>query len=283
LKILNQLGKTSPLPTSNAGWAQEISLDLDMVSAVCPLCHIVLIEANSASFSDLGIAEGAAKTAGAKQISNSFGGLEYTSADAHFNLSGVTLTASAGDHSFNAGPQAPCVYSTVVCVGGTSIFPYNNTRGWLETAWSGSGSGCSKFVTKPTWIPTANNCDGTNKRAESDISAVADPYTGVYVYDSYGVTAGYYVFGGTSVSSPIIASIYALSGHGSTDLNAKSIWTAAAAHSTALTDVTIGNNGQSGILNAEGQDCHSFQYICYAGVGYDGPTGNGTPYGTGAF
>jgi subtilase family serine protease len=88
--------------------------------------------------------------------------------------------------------------------------------------------------------------------------------------------------GGTSASSPIIAGVYALAGNGATEADAKSIWTAAAAHSTALTDVTIGNNGQEGFANAAGQQCTPV-FICYAGPGYDGPTGNGTPYGTAAF
>jgi len=281
---LNQDSHTSPLPPPDVGWAEEISLDLDMVSATCPLCKIVLVEANDNFLNNLGRAEFVAQAAGAFQISNSYGGPEYTSSDPNFVLRRAVVVASSGDGSWYAGPQEPCAYATTVCVGGTSLFPYNNHRSWIETAWSYAGSGCSQFVPKPSFIPAAYGCGTTGMRTESDVSAVADPFTGVVVYDSYGIPPGFYVFGGTSVSSPIIASVVALAGNpGWIIHNAAGIWAAAVSNPSSLNDVTIGNNGQEDILNAVGQLCNPFPYSCYAMPHYDGPTGNGTPNGIGAF
>ena len=280
---LNQQGYTAPLPSPDPGWASEISLDLDMVSAVCPLCHIVLIEANSNYFSDLGTAELIAKAAGARQVSNSYGGGEGEASDTHYDIPGVTITASSGDSSWYAGPADPCALASVICVGGTSIYPYNNTRGWLEKAWSDAGSGCSQYVPAPSYVPAKYQCGSTHMRPESDVSADADPYTGVLVYDSFETQPGFYVYGGTSVSSPIIASAFALSGRGGFDRTAQPFWTAGQSHSSSLNDVTIGNNGQADVRNDVNQLCNWYLYICYAMPGYDGPTGNGTPNGVGAF
>lgn len=294
LKILNQSGLASPLPTFDAGWAGEISLDLDMVSATCPKCHIVLIEATTTSDSDLGKSVVMAHTKGAKQISNSYGGPEWAASSPYYTIAGAVVTASSGDNSWFAGPQQPCSFATVVCVGGTAIYSYASTRGWFETVWtgdsttSGTGSGCSQYVARPSFqIYPADYCASASgyKRAEADVSAVADPFNpGVLVYQGYsGVTPAYYVFGGTSASSPIIASVYALAGNASTKLNAQSLWAAGAAHSLSLNDVVIGSNGATnGFTNAVGQTCTPV-LICYAMPGYDGPTGNGTPNGIGAF
>jgi len=74
---VNQSGG-STYPTGNTGWAQEISLDLDMASAICPSCKILLVEASSNSFANLGTAEDYA-AAHANVVSNSFGGNEFSS------------------------------------------------------------------------------------------------------------------------------------------------------------------------------------------------------------
>lgn len=264
-KKVNQKGGTS-YPRNNGGWAQEISLDLDMVSAVCPNCHIILVEASSASNSNLAAAENTAISLGANVVSNSYGGSETGASNSAYNHPGHIITASAGDNG--TGASQPCSYSTVVCIGGTSLSRASNARGWSETAWSGSGSGCSAYVTKPSWqIDT-----GCKMRSESDVSAVADPNTGVAVYDSYAYQgySGWMVFGGTSVSSPVIASVYALAGNAASLNYAQSIWQHGG--TSALNDVTSGSNGTC-----------SISYICHAGVGYDGPTGWGTPNGTSAF
>ena len=265
-KKVNQTGGTT-YPTRNGGWAQEISLDLDMVSATCPNCHILLVEASSATNANLGTAVNEAVALGANVVSNSYGGGETGASNTAYNHPGHIITASAGDSG--TGAQQPCSYSTVVCVGGTSLKSASNTRGWSETAWTSSGSGCSAYVAKPSWQTDS----GCTKRSEADVSAVADPNTGVSVYDSYSYQgySGWLVFGGTSASSPIIASVYALAGNASTlSSNASSIW----ANSASLFDVTSGSNGTCS---------SSYSYICNARAGYDGPTGWGSPNGTAAF
>lgn len=260
----NQTGGTT-YPSNNASWGQEISLDLDMVSAVCPNCHIMLVEASTASNANLQKAVNTAVALGANVVSNSYGGGETAASNSAYDHPGHMIVASAGDSG--TGPQQPCSFSTVVCVGGTALNKASNSRGWSETAWSSSGSGCSALVSKPSW----QHDTGCTKRSESDVSAVADPNTGVAVYDSYGRrgSVGWLVFGGTSVSSPVIGAVYALAANESSQTYASGVWNGAAAN---LFDVTSGSNGTC-----------SISYICNAGVGYDGPTGWGTPNGVTAF
>lgn len=260
---VNQTGGTR-YPASDQGWSGEISLDLDMVSAVCPKCHILLVEANSASFGDLGASVNMAVRLGATEISNSYGASEdaqtaqyYAS---YYNHPGVIITASAGDSGY--GVQLPVAFKGVIAVGGTSLSRAGNTRGWTETAWNGSGSGCSQYVSKPLW----QTDKGCSHRTVADVSAVADPATGVAVYNTYG-DYGWVVYGGTSVSSPVIASVFALAGN-ATQVTALNLYN----HISSLNDVTQGNNGSC-----------SVSYLCNAGSGYDGPTGLGTPNGIGAF
>ena len=146
------------------------------------------------------------------------------------------ITASSGDSGY--GAQFPASSHYVTAVGGTRLTTASNSRGWTETAWSGAGSGCS---TKNTALTGASSFGtGCSKRAEADVSAVADPATGVAVYDStpYQGSSGWQVYGGTSVSSPIIASVYALAGNASSATNNYPY-----AHSTSFFDVTSGSNG----------------------------------------
>jgi subtilase family serine protease len=263
-KKVDQNGGTS-YPQSNKGWAQEISLDLDMVSATCPNCKILLVEASSTSFTALGASVNTAVKLGANAVSNSYGGNESsgeTSAAAYYNHPGVVITASAGDSGY--GAQVPAAYNTVVAVGGTSLTRSNSARGWSESAWSGTGSGCSAYVSKPSWQKDT----GCGMRTIADTSAIADPNTGVSVYDSYGGAGGWLVFGGTSVSSPIIASVYGLAGNAASTNAASSLYS----HTGNLNDVTTGSNGSCNVA-----------YLCNSGAGYDGPTGLGTPNGVGAF
>jgi subtilase family serine protease len=265
-KKVNQNGAASPLPANNTGWAEEISLDLDMVSAICPQCHILLVEASSASFTNLGTAVNTAARLGAVAISNSYGGGEFsgeqTSGDAFFNHPGIAVTASSGDSGF--GVEYPAASRFVTAVGGTSLRTASTARGWSETAWSGAGSGCSAFEAKPSWQHDAS----CSRRTVADVSAVADPATGVAVFDTDGV-GGWLVFGGTSVSSPIVASVYALAGRPAAGSIPASL---AYSHTGSLFDVTSGSNGSCGGT-----------YLCTAKAGYDGPTGLGTPNGLGAF
>jgi hypothetical protein len=265
-KKVSQTGSSTSLPTADSGWAGEISLDIDMVSAVCPSCKIDLVEATSATDADLFTAEDEAVTLGAKFVSNSWGGSEsssQTSEDTHLNHPGVAITVSSGDDA--TGAEFPATSQYVTAVGGTSLTAASSTtRGWTETAWSDAGSGCSSYETKPTWQTVTTNC---TKRAEADVSAVADPATGVAVYQTYGAS-GWTVYGGTSVSSPIIAAVYALAGTpGTSDYPAKYPY----ANQSSFFDVTSGTNGSCGAP------------ICTAGTGWDGPTGLGTPNGTAGF
>jgi subtilase family serine protease len=258
---VSQTGSKTILPNGNSGWAEEISLDLDMVSAACPGCKILLVEANSASFTDLGTAVNYA-AAHASYVSNSYGGNESSgeSADdtAYYHHPGIVITASAGDSGY--GVEYPAASQYVVAVGGTSLTAASNSRGWSETVWSGTGSGCSSYEPNPGWQPSTSTC---SKRTVADISADANPSTGVAVYDSYS-ESGWLVFGGTSVASPLIASVYALSGN---TASAQGLYTA-----TGLNRVTSGTNARN---------CST--YLCNAADsigGYNGPTGNGTPNGT---
>jgi hypothetical protein len=254
---VDQRGGTA-YPSANGGWAQEISLDLDMASAACPNCHILLVEADSSAFSDLVAAVDIAAALGATQISNSYGGDEYageTSDESHYDRPGIAVTVSSGDNGY--GAEFPAVSRYVTAVGGTSLQPdAGSPRGWSETAWSGAGSGCSAYVPKPHW----QKDPGCARRTVADVSAVADPNTGVAVYDSFAFhgSRGWMVFGGTSAAAPIVAGFDALLGAASPSFPYESSW--------LFTDVTSGSNGSCG-----------GSYLCTATIGYDGPTGVGTP------
>jgi subtilase family serine protease len=260
---VSQTGSTTNLPRSNANWAVEISLDLDMVSAACPTCHILLVEASSNSFANLATAVNYAATQGVAAISNSYGGSD-SAETSQYNHPGIAITASSGDNGY--GVESPASYPHVIGVGGTSLTRASNTRGWNESAWSGAGSGCSTLNAKPAWQTSVTQCSGD---AISDVSAVADPNTGVSVYDStsYQGIVNWSVWGGTSAASPIIAAVYAMSGN-TAGYPASYTWS----HATGLFDVTSGSNGTC-----------SPSIWCHAGTGWDGPTGLGTPNGTSAF
>src|SRR5712691_9669384 len=165
---VNQSGATSPLPSGNTGWGQEIDLDIEMVSAICPQCKILLVEANSNGFTDLGAAVNRAAAMGATAISNSYGTSgEFngeTSYDSYYNHTGIAVTASSGDNGY--GVEFPAADNHVVAVGGTSLTRDSTTlRGWSESAWSGAGSGCSSYFAKPSWQNV--NTGSCSNRAEA--------------------------------------------------------------------------------------------------------------------
>jgi hypothetical protein len=279
---VNQTGQASPLPApaGTTGWDQEESLDLDMVSAICPLCHIILVEANSNANSDLYTAEDTAVALGAKYVSNSWAECEYpgeTADDTHFNHPGVAITAASGDWRYNDQglgcnvPSYPATSKYVTAVGGTSLTHASNARGWTETVWDnpaagkGTGSGCSAYEPKPSWQTDT----GCAHRTDNDVAAVANPNTGVAIYDTYSL-GGWAEFGGTSAATPIIASVFALAG--TPDPGSYPSSYIYQQHPRGLYDVTSGSNGTC-----------SPAYLCTAGPGYDGPTGWGTPHGRAAF
>ncbi len=255
-------------PAPDPGWAQEISLDLDMASAVCPRCHLLLVEASSSAQANLATAVDTAARLGAVAISNSYGGSDTSDSTwgRHYHHAGVAVTASSGDNGY--GVSYPASSRWVTAVGGTSLRPAKTGRGWHETAWSGSGSGCSGSNTAPYQSTSTTQCA---HRAVADVAAVADPATGVAVYDSFSFegTGGWLTFGGTSVASPIIAAVFALAGNTAAVADGSYVWKH---HAGGLNDVTSGSNGS----------CSTARW-CTARRGWDGPTGWGTPKGVGAF
>jgi hypothetical protein len=271
---VNQNGAASPLPAAagTSGWDVEESLDFDMVSAICPLCHIILVEANSPTTQNLGTAVNSAVALGANYVSNSYGGSESTSDNSFdtsfYNHPGKAIVASAGDSGF--GVSYPAASKDVVSVGGTSLSTSTNSRGWTESVWGssaggeGTGSGCSADSSKPTWQTDT----GCARRTDNDVAADADPNTGVAVYDTYS-QGGWLEVGGTSASSPMIAAVYALAGTPAAGTYPGSY---IYSHTGNLFDVTTGADGSC-----------SPAYLCTGEVGYDGPTGWGTPNGTAAF
>jgi subtilase family serine protease len=271
LTQLNQSGGTT-LPAADAGWGQEEMLDLEMVSAICPTCPILYVGGNSASFADLAAAVNTAAAKGAKVISNSYGGVESSAVSSYasaYNHPGIAITVSSGDSGY--GVQSPASFNTVTAVGGTNLVLNPDGTRKVETVWTGAGSGCSGYIAKPSW----QHDTGCSRRTVADVSAVADPATGVAVYDSYGSTGGanWFVFGGTSVAAPIIGGIYALSGN--TAGTPASL--AYAAPAGSLFDVTSGRNG-----TCTSRKSTANAYLCTGGAGYDGPSGMGTPNGTAA-
>lgn len=293
-KIINQTGGTK-LPQTDSGWGDEEALDVDMVSAACPHCNIVMVEANSPTDANLLTAEQTAQNlAGVVAVSNSWDGSEFsgeTADDSYFGKHPTTV--AAGDSG--TGAAWPGSSPNVTSVGGTSLYvsssaPYTRTS---ESAWVDGGSGCSAYEPEQAFqaFLQSSPYGGCSHRAETDVAAVGNPSTGVAVYDSCGDAWSYYFepapcagssgweqFGGTSVATPIIASVFALAGNNITSSGGATVGNSADQFlyqndsSANFYDVTSGSNGSC-----------SPSWICTAGSGYDGPTGLGTPNGTGGF
>lgn len=245
---------------TNTGWAAEESVDVDMVSAICPNCKILLVEAASASIADFTTAERYA-TAHADYVSNSWSGNEGTTTyDGDYKVSCGAITAATGDRGYNATAQWPAILPSVIGVGGTSLTSISPR---VETAWSGAGSGCSKIYAKPSFQNGLNT--GCSMRAQADVSADADPTTGVAVYDTFH-HGGWLVFGGTSVATAIVASVFAVEGKTGVDPPGNLY-----SRPSDFNDITSGSNGACGAP------------LCTAGPGWSGPTGLGTPKGIRAF
>ncbi len=265
---VDQNGGTS-YPSVNAGWALEISLDVEVAHAICQNCSLLLVEATTNSLDNLAAAEDQAVALGANEISNSYGGNEFNTEsawDSHYNHPGVAITFSSGDSGY--GPEYPAASPFVTSVGGTTLTVNANNSYNSEKVWSGAGSGCST-ETKPSW-QTDGNC---SHRTIADISANADPSTGAAVYDSvrYQGRKGWFKVGGTSLAAPLIAGVYALAGGVPSGTSGNSLpYTNGT--SSNLHDVFGGSNGSCG-----------GSYLCTGVTGYDGPSGLGTPNGTGAF
>jgi subtilase family serine protease len=229
---------------------------------MCPNCKIILVEANSSSLADLGAAVNTAASLGAHVISNSYGGGESGSSAyvADYDHPGVAVTASSGDSGY--GVQFPASAPYVTAAGGTSLTRSATSRSWSETAWSGAGSGCSTLYAKPSWQKDS----GCAMRMEADVSADADPNTGVAVYGPSRKGSAWQIYGGTSVAAPLLGGLYGVNG-GAVNYGSNPY-----ANTGSLYDVTSGRNGSCSVF-----------YFCNAVVGYDGPTGLGTPNGVTAF
>jgi subtilase family serine protease len=243
-KKIKPSGLLAGLLSGNQGWGQEASVDVDVVSAVCPNCKIVVVEASSDSPSALLAAAKTAVANGATVVSDSYSLAEYSAENDASYAIGVPFVFGAGDTG--AGAQWPASSSHVIAVGGTSLARDGSARGWSETQWSQTGGGCSAFIAKPAW-QSDDVCGG---RTSNDIAAFADPNPGVAVYDSYlGTSPGWRTYGGTSVAAPIVAGAIALGGNGKSLLNASYIY----AHAAALNDVNgadirSGNGSPHGAL-----------------------------------
>jgi hypothetical protein len=274
---VNQEGQASPLPAGagSNGWDLEESADVDMVSAICPLCHILLVEADSDHEGDVAAAANTAVALGAKFVSNSYGIPESSNDhnfDSDYNHPGVAITAAAGDDGY--GVSFPASSPDVISVGGTNLSqqPGYFPRQWYEEVWGsgseGTGSGCSSTQPKPAWQTDT----GCTNRTDNDVAADANPYSGVAVFDSDSSdpqAVGWAKVGGTSVAAPIIAATYALAGNPAPGTYPASyIYT----HTSDLYDVDAGADGTC-----------TPAYLCSGELGYDAPTGWGTPDGTGAF
>jgi hypothetical protein len=289
---VNGEGRASPLPAEQGEWAGEISIDVQMVHAICQECHILLVEADNAELSELSAAAKTAIKLGAKEVSNSYASPEEPAIAGFFEElagayrhPGVVVTASSGDCGYLNGdcPAKPATANfpadlpDVIAVGGTTLTQSGET--WTSTAWSEGGSGCSQIFAVPEWQRTVARFSATGcgtERSVADVAAVGDPKTGVDIFDSTpegnGVPTGWTVFGGTSVSAPIVAAEYALAGGAQGATQPAATLYAHAGDSSDFFDVTSGANGS----------CAS-STSCQAAVGFDGPTGLGSPLGLGAF
>ncbi len=273
-KKVNEQGEEGnyPGPPENFElWELETSLDMDMVSAACPHCHILLVEATNAAAKNTGASVNTAVALGATEVSNSYGYPEdykpwcgatgCTRFASDYEHAGIPVTASAGDSSYRDegfGVSFPAAVPTVIAVGGTNLYKAKNARGWREVAWEETGSGCSEFEPKPAWQTDTGCC----KRTENDVAAVAGCKTPVSIYSS--LNGGWEDVCGTSASAPLIAGIDAHASEYTRSLGPQAFYD----DPEALFDVKSGSNGT----------CKP-AYLCTAGAGYDGPTGLGTPDG----
>ncbi len=293
LKKVNGAGTEGSYPATEEGWDEEAALDVDMVSAACSQCHILMVEAANESVEALAQADAVAARLGANEVSNSWGeaesecGKACAAHEADFEHAGVLTTAAAGDEGYEdlyansekepLSPEFPADLPGVVAVGGTALFKDSAvSRGWRETVWNepeyelegaegiGTGSGCSAFlkIAKPSWQSDA----GCAYRTDDDVAAVAATETPL----SVRIDGRWELFGGTSASTPLIAAIEAHASAYVRSLGPRAFYE----DPSSLYDVLEGFNYLPGP-----SPCAPEEYLCNAQVGYDAPTGLGSPDG----
>ncbi|HEY3805870.1 MAG TPA: hypothetical protein VGL61_24850 [Kofleriaceae bacterium] len=251
LTILNSAGQTTPLlPDTDDGWIEETALDVDMISAACPMCKIVVVQTDGPGLQGLQVGQLVAAKQWVDTISDSWGGGEDPSVlmdESDYQNPGIGEFVASGDDGYAAGPSYPATSAYTIAVGGTEI------DGSATNAWNDAQSGCSTVVPTQPWSPSVAPCG--NFRAFADISAYAAPSPGVatYVKGSWGTV------GGTSAASPFSAALFSAAGH--PDAGPAFVYK----HASAFTDVTGGSSGSCGSL------------LCEGAPGWDGPTGLGTP------
>ncbi|MBC5809590.1 MAG: peptidase S8 [Candidatus Eremiobacteraeota bacterium] len=249
-------------PAADDQWSAETAIDVEMVSAICPLCKITIVEALSANIGDLAAAVDKAASLHPAAISNSYAVPEAednTHFKDHYHHDGMAIVAGAGDTGY--GVNFPASAATVVAVGGTSVLQKPDGTFAAPTVWAGTGSGCSAFISKPSY----QHDTGCKNRTANDIAALADPETGVIAYTNK--KSGWAVYGGTSVATPIVAALYALSGNATNVHDPSNLY----ANASLLYSI----RGSNGVCSPA--------YLCNAGSGFSGPAGNGVPYGIAAF
>jgi subtilase family serine protease len=266
---VNQRGGTT-YPKTNSGWALETAMDVETAHQICQNCKLILVEADSNSYTNLMAAVDRARLLDAKIVSNSYGSSEFsseTSFDSHFNYTGIAFVFSSGDSGYVT--SYPAASRFVTAVGGTSLYLNSDNTWRSESVWSGAGSGCSLYEPKPSFQTDS----GCSRRTIADVSAAADPYTGAAVYSSvrHQGKAGWFQLGGTSLSAPIIAGVYGLGGGVDSSTRANAAIYSSFSYSTNTRDVQSGKNGSCGL------------YLCQGTTGYDGPSGLGTPLGFSAY
>jgi hypothetical protein len=319
---VSQTGSTTSLPSPEPAWGVEISLDVETVHSVCAKCKILLVEANDETNANLATAVDEAVKLGATEVSNSYGSSEEAGEEAAYNHPGIVIAASAGDDGYDdwdvvgeggtppARPDTPASLPTVVAVGGTSLELESNGTRASESVWndsgrppeeeggefkqySATGGGCSTLFAAPSWqqdTPGWRHTACGTRRLDNDVSAVADPYTGFDIYDSE--EGGWLTIGGTSLSSPLVSSLYALAG-GSGGVSYPAATLYSHLGQSSLFDVTAGGNGycDGEAVGPCGEPAANETYgdidcegttACDAATGYDGPSGVGTPKGLGA-
>ena len=275
LTILNQSGQSSPLPANiSSGWNDEIALDVETAHMICQTCKILLVEANTAGIADLAASEATASSFNPVAISNSYGSsTENTSYNSYYEHTGMAIVAGSGD-SGATNISWPADLPDVIAASGTTLSINSNNTWAGETVWSGSGGGCSTN-NAPAWQLALSNWSTAgcgSYRAYGDISADADPNSGMAIYMATSSTSGsWYQIGGTSLSSPLIASMYALAGGVLSNNNAVSILYGSF-NSQNSHDITSGNDCTSTITTN-----------CTAGIGFDTPSGLGSPNGISGF